>query len=666
MHVGVEVGGTFTDLILLNDAGAIVVTAKVLSTPDDPSVGVLNALAETGRHLDSGTPLLHGTTVATNAVLERHGPQTGLIVTGGFKDLLEIQRQDRSSIYDLHYQKPKPLVTASNVREVPERIDVSGNIVQMLNEQCVHEAASSLVNAGVTAIAVCLLHSYRNPIFEQRIKSIIQQTFPDIVVSISSDIVTEFREYERASTTTIDAFVKPIIDRYLGQLEQSVATFEIPSIWMMQSNGGLLPANQIRAQPARTLFSGPAAGVIGAINTSQEAGFDDIITMDMGGTSTDVCLVNNGMPEMTTEASIDGIPIKLPMLDIVSVGAGGGSIAWIDSGEMLQVGPQSAGATPGPACYGLGGVQPTITDANVIRGLIRPGHFLGGELQLDQEAALNSFEHISSRTARRSEQLAEDIYRVVNATMAGVVQQISTERGFDPRDFTLVAYGGAGPLHAVSVAEEIAINRILVPPHPGLLSAYGLLAGNIQRDFSRTAIQQLDSGSRDEIAKQFTDLTTTALSEVTSQALDPGSCELNTYLDMRYRGQGFELTVPVNVDDLSTDSLTSTFHTLHRERFGHATPGEPIELVTYRISIVQPHDRIPDLRVSPESRDEDVQAILINSERVPCRFIWRGSLDIDAVVEGPVVVEEPTATTFVPPGWSVTVDPQTNLIIEKV
>ena len=538
MKVGAEVGGTSSDLIVAADDGAILATAKVLSTPGDPADGVLTGLDTFDGLTLSDAELLHGSTVATNAVLERSGAKVGFLVTAGFTDLLELQRQDRESIYELHYRKPAPLVSADLVREVPERIDASGKIVRAVDVDDVAAGLAELVAEGITAIAICLLHSYKNPVHERRLKEMASTLHPGLHVSISSEVVAEFREYERASTTTIDAFVKPVIDRYLGRLEREIVARGLSSIWMMQSNGGLLPAHYVRQHPARTLFSGPAAGVAGALSIARDAGIQDIVTMDMGGTSTDVCLVAAGEPEVTTEATIARLPIKVPMLDIVSIGAGGGSIVWLDSGRMLQIGPQSAGADPGPASYGRGGSLPTTTDANVLRGLIRPGHFLGGEISLDRQAAEMAFSGLARQTGSPPEALAEDVYRVASSTMANAIRLVSTERGHDPRDYTLVAYGGAGPLHAASVAEELGIGRIVIPPYPGLISAYGLLVGNFQRDFARTDARPLGDSTVDQVRAGFAELTDAALEEVAEQGIETESCHVRLGLDLRYRGQG--------------------------------------------------------------------------------------------------------------------------------
>ncbi len=669
MRVGIEVGGTFTDLILSGDDGSIVATTKVLSTPDNPALAVIRALEEVLDKAGDGLTLLHGSTVATNAVLERRGARTGLLTTSGFADILDLQRQDRERIYELQYRKPEPLVPRALVGEIDERIAAGGEVIQPLDPAQARAAVERLIEAGVTSIAICLLHSYAHPAHEIQVAEEITAHYPNVYISRSSAVVAEFREYERASTTAIDAFVKPVVQAYLEDVEQQASERGVANVMMMQSNGGLLPARYVRQYPGRTLFSGPAAGVTGAIRVAGEAGIEDIITMDMGGTSTDVCLVTGGQAGMTTDAVIARFPMRVPMLDIETVGAGGGSIAWLDPGGMLQVGPRSAGADPGPACYGFGGEAATTTDANVARGLIRPGHFLGGALDLDVEAARQVVGQVAAETGRDLNQTAEDIARIADVTVSNALRLVSTERGYDPRGYTLVAYGGAGPLHAAGVAAQLNITHVLVPPSPGLLSAYGLLAGAFQRDFARTNVTPLDGPGFANLDAVFAEIREQARDEIRSFGIDPASCDEALALDMRYRGQGYELTLPVTVSELArgtASNLATRFHAFHRQRYGHATPGEPVETVTFRLSLSRPFDAATELRVATGHATEfDTGQIVVDGNDTGCRFYWRASLPPGWRADGPAVIEEPTATTYVPPGWAVGVDDGTNLRLER-
>ncbi|MEU6715433.1 hydantoinase/oxoprolinase family protein [Nonomuraea sp. NPDC046802] len=686
MRLGVECGGTFTDLVLLDDAGRLAATGKVFSTPSDPSLAVLEAIGRLEAVDLAGAPLLHGSTVATNAVLERKGPRLGLVVTQGFRDVLELQRHDRDVMYDLHYRKPRPLVRRELVREVPERLDASGKPITALDEGAVREAVADLAAHGVTSIAVCFLHSYRNPVHEQRVREIAAEIAPGLDVSLSSEVVAEFREYERASTTTIDAFVKPTVDGYLSRLERSLAERGMGGLSMMQSNGGVVPAAYVRRSPIHVLLSGPAAGVAGAVAVAGAAGIFDIVTMDMGGTSTDVCLVTGGRPQITSESMIDRIPVKLSMVDIATVGAGGGSIVGLDPGGMPQVGPRSAGADPGPACYGRGGVAATVTDANVARGLIRPSHFLGGRHPLDKDAALAALGTVAADLGRTQEELgrsqgelapaadasirtpqelAEDVFRIANVAMASAIRLVSTERGHDPRDHTLVAYGGAGPLHAASVADELGITAVLVPPHAGLMSAYGLLSSDFQRRFAVTRVADLSGLAPDEPAAVFAELRAGAEAELAAQGVDPAGVIAEYELDLRYRGQGFELTVPVP-EGVAPDEAAELFHAAHALRYGHSTPAKPVQVVTYRLTLRENRQdtALPAVEVTGEVRREELPVVVGGEERT-CAFLWRASLPPGFEVVGPAVVEEDTATTYVPPGWTATVDPATNLLLTR-
>ena len=670
MKVGIEVGGTFTDLIVVADDGRVLQTGKIFSTPANPALAVLEALALVEGQPAGGVTLVHGSTVATNAVLERKGPRVGLLATEGFRDLLELQRQDRQSIYDIHFRKPAPLVSREDALEVPERIGPDGEVVRPLDEAAAAAAIRALVTTrGIRSIAVSFLHAYKNPDHERRVGALIRSLHPEVSVSLSSAVNPEFREFERTSTTAVDAFVKPIIDRYVSHLEAQAAGRRVRDLWIMESNGGILPAPYAREHAVRTLLSGPAAGVMGAVFVARRAGIENVITMDMGGTSTDVYLVTGGVPQVTTDGMIDRLPIKVPMIDICSVGAGGGSIARIDPGGMLQVGPQSAGADPGPACYGRGGKRPTTTDANVARGLIRPHRFLGGRKRLDREAGVEVLRELAVAVGQDPGALGESIFKVANATMAAAIRVVSVERGYDPRDYTLVAFGGAGPLHAAAVADDLGITRVLVPVHPGLLSAFGLLIADFRRDYVRTDVRPADTLTPRTLAATFTSLQAEALAEVASHHLPKDRAELIPAADMRYVGQAFELTVPLSaaeVGALDPAVLTDRFHRLHRIRYGHAAPKEAVELVNYRLSVVVPQPKPQRLAAEAgEAQPAETLPVPVDGRSVECRFYWRPGLRAGFRAPGPAVIEEHTATTYVPPGWTLAVDAEGNLRLER-
>ncbi len=506
MRVGVEVGGTFTDLVAID--GDRVRIGKVPSTPGRPDEGALAAIESAGIALSEVTDLVHGSTVATNAILERKGAPIAVVVTRGFRDILLIQRHNRKRIYDLFYKKPAPVASRADTFEVTERIGPDGTVVEPLDEtaaQAVIERIAS--DPRFQAVAVCLLNAYANPAHEHRLAELIRARRPDLPVTCSSDVTREFREYERASTTCLAAYVQPVIDRYLSRFSRALGARGFAGRFsIMQSNGGRLPAEGMSRNAITALFSGPAAGVTGAVRQAGQSGFADVITFDMGGTSTDVCLVANGTPALSAETEVDGLPIRTPVLDIVSVGAGGGSIVWVDDGGLLRVGPRSAGADPGPACYGRGGQDPTVTDAHLIRGTIQPEAFLGGRMKVDADASRTVFQALAERFGAGLREIADSAVRVADASIVRAIQLVSTERGRDPRDYVLVPFGGAGPLHAARVAEDLGIQTICVPPNAGVLSAYGLLAADYVQYETWTRRVAVDAAAPDAVRSTFAEM----------------------------------------------------------------------------------------------------------------------------------------------------------------
>lgn len=668
MRIGVECGGTFTDLVVLDDAGELRATTKVFSTPADPAQAVLDALGELDTDLLDGAALLHGSTVATNALLERKGARLGLLVTKGFRDLLFLQRQDRTRMYDLQYRKPEALVDRECIAEVDERMAADGAVVEPLDEQSVRDAIGTLRAQGVTVIGVCLLHSYQNPAHESRVAELVGELAPDLPVSVSSTVAREFREYERTSTTAVDGFLRPVVAKYLERLGQHCADRGIGSVQVMQSNGGAVPTHVVSARPITMLLSGPAAGVSGAIAVAEAAGLDDIVTIDMGGTSTDVALVTGGEPMVTAEAVIDGLPVRTPMVDITTVGAGGGSIISLDSGGLLRVGPTSAGASPGPACYRRGGVQPTVTDANVVCGVLPADSKLGGRWQLDVEAASAAFEPIAAELGQSVTQVAEAAVQLANVAMSGAIRIASVERGHAVEHHTLLAYGGAGPLHAASVAAELGIGRVLVPPYPGLASAYGLLASPFRREFSRTSVAEVARSSDAEVKELVDALAGTARAELGEHAIDLDDARFAASVDMRYVGQGFEVNVPLSAaEDGCLGTLLDDFHRLHERRFGHSDPAGAVQLVTFRIAVTKPRPVVRLPRVAVESGGAPVsRTVVVGGAEVPADLWRRTQLPAGTTVCGPAIVTDDTSTTFVPPGWHATVDPaSTNLILGR-
>jgi N-methylhydantoinase A len=662
-RAGVEIGGTFTDLIWLRADGSLGF-AKVPSTPDAPERAALAAVEHAGIDLRELAELVHGSTVATNAVLTRRGACTAFVTTRGFRDILEIQRHDRwGNIYEVMYRKPQPLVSRDLAFEVTERVGADGQVVTPLDEESVQQAIAGAIDAGAESVAVSLLHAYRNPVHEQQLAEIAREIAPDLPLTLSSEVLPEFREYERSSTVVMSAYVRPVMESYLRGFSSLLHERGYEgSLEVMQSSGGVLPAGAAGRMAIRTLLSGPAAGVIGAATIARLSGVRDGITIDMGGTSTDVSLLRDGRPVLTSESKLDLLPLRVPMIDISTVGAGGGSIARIDSGGLLDVGPGSAGAVPGPACYGFGGTAPTVTDANLALGLLRPGNFLGGAISLQPELALQALASLG--LGADPSDAAEQVIRVVDANMTQAIRLVSTERGIDPAGHTLVPYGGAGPLHACRLADALGIRRVLVPPFPGLVSAYGLLVADLVVDVAQTDIRTAPDSA--EISARFTDLDGRLRASIADQGLKRDGWTVEASLDMRYRGQAYELPVPVDPARVDTADLIGRFHQLHRDRYGTSRPGDAVQVVTYRLRATHP---VPDVAIPPPDpsgapRVEQSQVVL-GGERVSISFYARDSLPVGFAAAGPCVLEETTSTTLVPRGWSFEVDPHGCLDVRR-
>ncbi len=662
-RVGIEIGGTFTDLVWRRTDGSLG-THKVLSTPDALQQGVMQALDEAGVILPSVGHLVHGSTVATNALLTRNGAPTGLLTTEGFRDLLEIGRQDRvGNIYELFYRKPAPPVPRRLVREVRERMLPDGTVRVPLDTEAAWRAARELLDAGVTSLAICLLHSYRNPAHERLLVSVLHERAPELYLAASYEVTPEFREYERAMTTAINAFVGPIVAGYVQALVARLSERRFAgALQVMQSNGGILPAPAAGRNAVRTLLSGPAAGVRGAVWFARRVGVKNAITLDMGGTSTDVCLAPDLTPATVAESYVDGLPIRIPALDIVTIGAGGGSIASIDPGGFLQVGPQSAGARPGPACYGRGGANPTVTDAQLVAGILRPEHFLGGRMRLDPDRAAAALGRVA--LAGPLVQAADAVLRMANSNIAAAVRLVSTARGIDPRDYTLVAYGGAGPIHAALVVEDLEIDRVLVPWCPGLVSAFGLLVADLAVDLVHARIHVVDGDTLN--AETVVRLRREALAAAAATGLAPDRCETSIAIDARYPGQAFELTVTLDRLPATAATIRETFGAAHRRRYGYAHPDRPVELVNYRIRVTEAsHGDVRAGESVPGPARIEEGEITLGGRSLRAEFAARSTLPVGYRLRGPAVIEEETATTLVPPGWAARVLEGGDLMLER-
>ena len=669
MRVGIEVGGTFTDLVAIGPDGIVV--TKVPSVPKAPDEGAFNALVASAIPVGSIDDLAHGSTVATNAVLERKGYPTAFVTTKGFRDILALQRHGRARIYDLEYKKPEPVVTRAASFEVAERVLADGAVLEALDEA---DIASQLIPAlrdgGYEAVAVCLLNAYVNPAHERRLAELLSAALPGVHITLSSDITREFREFERASTTTLSAYVQPVIDRYIARFRERLDRVGFKGRFsVMQSNGGRLPAEAMRANAINALLSGPAAGVMGAVRQTGRSGYKNLITLDIGGTSTDVCVVTGGAPQLTQEFSLDGLPIRIPLLDINTIGAGGGSIIWVDDGGMLRVGPRSAGADPGPACYGRGGTQPTLTDAHVVKGTVRPEAFLGGRMTIDAAASARALEPIATRFGMTLEAAADSAVALANANVVRAIQLISTERGHDPRDYVLVPYGGAGPLHAAEVAAEIGIGTIVVPPSAGIISAYGLIASDFVLFESLTHRALADDSAADTLRNVFATMRERALARARAAGLG-NKVQLTLTAEMRFVGQAFEVPVVFNereIKRMTAAGVRQRFAEAHHRVFFFGGDAEkPIEFVSFRLGLAATLKELPLLAETEAGTSAETTIRLYDTKLWrEGRLRSRASLHLRDRVPGPALLEDPTSTLYVPAGWTARRDENDNTILQR-
>jgi N-methylhydantoinase A len=659
--LGIDVGGTFTDLVAYDREAGRLEVWKVPSVPGDPVAGILAGLvAFAGR--DSVANIRLGTTVATNALLEKKGAVVAYVTTKGFRDVPFIQRGNRKYHYDMSWVKPKPLARRRHCFELTERVDAHGRVHIPLDEAEVRELAARIrAMPEIGAVAVCLLFSYLNPTHERLVERILREELPGMPLSISYDVLPKWKEYERASTTIADAYLKPVVSRQLGEMRRRLAAagLDVPTV-VIKSNGGEMTLEVAAAAPVNLVVSGPTGGVIASRHVAALAGIEHLVTIDMGGTSTDVSTVIGGKESFTTAFEIEwGVPIQIPIVDIRTIGAGGGSIAWIDKGGMLRVGPQSAGAEPGPAAYGKGGAAATVTDANVVLGRIDPERFLGGAMPLDAEAARAAVARVAAALGQEVETAAMAILRIANVSMMGALRSVLIERGLDPRDFTLCAFGGAGPLHAADLIAEMGILRAIVPSHPGQFSAWGFIVTDARVDRQRTT--QLTSKSFDPAKAQaiMAALVAEALAELEGQGYREG-IGVRRALEMRYLGQNYELELEVGTDGLAGgERLWNTFHAAHKARFGFATPGEIIEIVNYTVTATArsakpelprlPHAAAP---AAPSAR----RRVVFSDGPHDTPIHQRPQLRAGHVVDGPALVEEAASVTVVNPGQRLTVD----------
>lgn len=676
-RIGVDTGGTFTDVFLIEEQTGKSHVTKVPSTPSNPSIAVLNGvkqlLNELGIDSKELSFFIHGTTVATNAMLELKGAKTALLTTKGFKDVLQIGRQTRPKLYEFRARKSEPLVPRHLRLEVDERIDAKGNILKKIDEEELAQIAETLKRDNIEALAICFINSYVNPSHEKEAKRILSKLVPNVSITLSCEILPEFKEYERTSTSVANAYVLPKMETYLHHLNNSLRKIEISSdLYIMQSNGGVISADTAIEMPVRTMLSGPAGGVLAGSIVAKNTPYKNIITIDMGGTSLDTALIENEVPQYTTMSEIDGKPIKVPMVELHTIGSGGGSIAWIDTGGALRVGPQSAGADPGPVCYGKGGMEPTVSDANVILGRLNPDVILGGRMKMDVESARRVMkEKIADPLGISVEEAAEGVLKVINANMVRGIRVISIEKGHDPRNFSLMAFGGAGPLHAVDIAKELGVKEVIIPPSPGIACAMGMLMADVRHDYVQTYTDELSKVDIVKANEILEAMKQEATEDLAKEGFSEKDIQLDASLDLRYLQQAYEINIPLTeteINEETIDEATKVFHGLHEKVYGFKREDEELELVNIRLI---GKGKIKDLnlesienKVSKKIEKIGERMIYFNGEFVETPVYNRSDLYTNSTIIGPAVIEQLDSTIIIHPKQKAVTDKFGNLIID--
>lgn len=678
--IGVDVGGTFTDFSVFNLETGELFHYKDSSTPGDPSraivKGVKDVLEIKKAQAQDVVYLAHGTTVGTNALIEKKGARVGLITTEGFKDLMEIGNQKRPSLYDLQAQKPVPLIPSGCNIGVRERIRYDGSVYTPLDEENVRQAVRQLKQYGVQAIAVCTLFSFINPAHENRIKEIIAEEYPEVYTTISSELAPEFREYSRMSTTVLNSYLGPVMKKYVNNFQTSVREMGIQAEpYITQSNGSIISIKETIDCPIKCAVSGPSAGVVAASFIGRQCNADKIITFDMGGTSADISLIENFTPQVSNEREVEGYPARIPMINIITIGAGGGSIAQIDEGGALKVGPKSAGAVPGPACYGRGGTQPVVTDANIVLGKLNQKRILGGRMEVYLDLAHEALDRcICEKSGLSRAQAANGIITVVNSNMVRAVRSVSVEKGYDVREFSLMAFGGAGPLHACEVAKELGIRQVIIPPHPGTLCSLGLLLADTKFDMSRTLILEGKVENLPKFNEQFADMIHQGSEALDREGVTKERRCFEFAVDMRYQRQNFEISIPVPTGEMTEQDLRraiADFHAEHKRSYGYCNEQAPVQFVSYRASAIGIIDK-PEMTeqplcpAAPAPMPLETRSVLFQgeSEYRPTPVYRRESFIPGQSIAGPCICEQMDTTLVVPKNWTIHVDGFGNLKID--
>jgi N-methylhydantoinase A len=679
-RLGIDIGGTFTDVAMVEESTGRIAIAKVPTTPGDFAEGVLHGvqvgLARSGIAAAAVTLLSHATTVVTNALLESKGARTGFIATRGFRDLLELRRSSKADLYDLLQDGPAILIPRRWCWEITERIDAQGDVVVPLAEDEIAGLIAAIRDAKLQAVAVSLLFSFLDDTHERRIGAALRAALPDVAVFLSSEVLPEIREFERASTTSVCAYVAPLLRGYLARLEAATGALGLPALHMMGSSGGILDIAECLRVPAIVVESGPAAGVIAAALVGRQLGLPNLISFDMGGTTAKASVIEDGQIAVTADYEVGGAgnakrwmhgtghPIRIPVVDLAEVSAGGGSIAWLDAGGALKIGPHSAGASPGPACYGRGGTLPTVTDANAVLGYLDPDSPLGGDLRVDRAAAEAAIAtHIAAPLGISALAAAAKVVEIVNANMCEALRIVSIERGLDPRDFSLIAFGGAGPIHAAALAEELQIPMVLLPPAPGAFSALGLVATDLKRDYARTFYADLGSADPARLAAMLDGMEEAGHAMLHQAGIPHERREMLRFADLRYPRQAYELTVPMQPGPVTRDALDrlmADFHRKHEQTYGHANPRERVQMVNVRLTAT---GRLPPIQLVQQPHgapraSRTRTAWFPGAGAVPCTAHWRDSLRPGDVLAGPAIVDALDSTAVIPPGWTGTVDAQ--------
>ncbi len=688
-RIGIDIGGTFTDGVILDSATGNVRLVKLPSTPGDPSVAFMNVtsriLDESGCSPEDISGIAHGTTVATNAIIEGKGAKTALIATEGFRDVFEIARQIRPKLYDIFCEKPPPLVPRQLCFEVPERLNYAGEVLTDLDEECVRSVAAQMKKEEVQSVVICLLHSYVNPSHERRVAEIVLDEMPGLSLTLSSDICPEMREYFRASTAAINAILMPVVAGYVERLDGRLKESGIrQALHLMTSSGGIISSKLAQTEPVHLIESGPAAGVLASAWLGEILKERNVISFDMGGTTAKAGLIESGEPKVAphfevgsaavAESKSAGYPVRTPVVDLVEIGAGGGSIGWVDPGGGLKVGPQSGGADPGPACYGLGNTEPCVTDANLALGRISAGSFLGGEQKLEPEKAEAALSKLAGQLDMSATDAANGIIEIANANMVGAIRLISVQRGFDPREFVLVAFGGAGPMHANAIARELNISKVIIPMSPGVFSALGLLVTDIRHDYVRSFLREMEGVDFGELNRLFGEMANEARGVLADEEVLEQDMTFSKSLDLRCIGQAYELTIQAPLHALTeadAAAIHRDFFKEHERAYGYAESSEPIEIVNLRLrasgEIPKPRPRAIERRQSGEPPVQDTREVFFTETggQALSNVYNRYELKSGDRITGPAIVEELDSTTVIHPGWSASADEFGNLFIEK-